>query len=99
MFYAQLVSFVTRCCGHRLGEILAGQTARDKVARRSVNDKVWDEDRDKVWDKVWRGTDGNRAVRIAGCSAAPALVEEGRDWPSRIAAMLGSLSKTVGDDT
>ena len=34
-----------------------------------------------------------------GCSADPSLVEEGRDLLRRIAAMLRSLSKAVGDDT
>ena len=33
-----------------------------------------------------------------GCSAAASLVEEGRDLLRRIAAMLRSLSKAVGDD-
>jgi len=34
-----------------------------------------------------------------GCSEDPSLVEEGRDLLRRIAAMLRSLSKAVGDDT
>lgn len=34
-----------------------------------------------------------------GCSANPSLLEEGRDLLRRIAAMLRSLSKAVGDDT
>ena len=38
-------------------------------------------------------------VAADGCSAAPSLVEEGRDLLRRIAAMLRSLSKAVGDDT